>query len=138
MILRYIRSEQNKYPSYYLLRAVTLLCDILYYFLRAVTLLCDVLYYFLRAFTLLCDIFSRFTPFQHNDDEEYQSYENTAVFNVSCFQYIILAVMFAQGAPFRKNLLSNIPFLINLLLCVAVALWLIIYPSGMYRDGVTL
>ena len=74
----------------------------------------------------------RFYPFKENPDEEYQSLENTAVFNVSSFQYIILAVMFAPSAPFRKNLLSNIPFLVNVLLCVAVAIWLIIYPTGLY------
>ena len=72
----------------------------------------------------------RFTPFIVNPDEKYQSLENTAVFNISLFQYIILAVMFAQGPPFRKNLLSNIPFLVDVLLCVIVAIWIIIYPTG--------
>ena len=65
-----------------------------------------------------------------NEDEKYQSFENTAVFNVSCFQYTILAVMFAQGAPYRKHMFTNIPFLINVIVCIALALWLILYPTG--------
>lgn len=72
----------------------------------------------------------RFIPFVENDEEEYRSFENTAVFDVSCFQYTILAVMFAQGAPYRKHMFKNIPFLINVLAAVILAVWLIMYPTG--------
>ncbi|XP_050414163.1 polyamine-transporting ATPase 13A3 isoform X2 [Patella vulgata] len=76
-----------------------------------------------------------FKEFEENDDYDYASHENTAVFLVSSYQYVALAVAFAKGAPFRKTIFSNYLFLMNLLICFAVSLWLTIYPTD-YFAGV--
>ncbi|XP_066462433.1 polyamine-transporting ATPase 13A2 isoform X2 [Eleutherodactylus coqui] len=56
------------------------------------------------------------------------NYENTAVFFVSGFQYLILAVVLSKGYPFRMPLYTNILFLIALLLLLAMMLWITLYP----------
>lgn len=56
------------------------------------------------------------------------NYENTAIFCVSGFQYLILAVVISKGYPFRKPLYTNILFLIALFLLLAMMLWITIYP----------
>ncbi|XP_069805161.1 polyamine-transporting ATPase 13A2 isoform X2 [Dendropsophus ebraccatus] len=56
------------------------------------------------------------------------NYENTAIFCVSGFQYLILCVVVSKGYPFRKPLYTNIVFLIALLLLLAMMLWITIYP----------
>lgn len=72
----------------------------------------------------------RFEPFEMKNDEEVWSYENTAVFDVSCFQYVVLAVMFSQGSPYKKPIYTNFAFLINVIILIGVAVWLTIYPTG--------
>ncbi|XP_075046542.1 polyamine-transporting ATPase 13A2 isoform X2 [Mixophyes fleayi] len=56
------------------------------------------------------------------------NYENTAVFYVSGFQYLILAVVLSKGHPFRKPIYTNILFLIVLVVLLAMMLWITFYP----------
>lgn len=50
--------------------------------------------------------FPWFTPYVKNEDSN-ESYENYAVFTLSSMQYVILAVIFSKGPPYRKPLTSN-------------------------------
>ncbi|KAK3104814.1 hypothetical protein FSP39_010866 [Pinctada imbricata] len=70
-----------------------------------------------------------FEPFVENPDDDYASYENVAVFSMSAYQYIILAVTFSKGAPYRKNMFTNYSFLVNVILCVLATVWVTIYPE---------
>ena len=36
-----------------------------------------------------------------------RNYENSALFLVSCFQYILVAAVFSIGAPYRKPMWTN-------------------------------
>ncbi|XP_007440981.1 cation-transporting ATPase 13A2 [Python bivittatus] len=56
------------------------------------------------------------------------NYENTAVFCISGFQYLILAVVVSKGPPFRKRIYTNALFLIALILLCGLMVWLTIYP----------
>jgi soluble P-type ATPase len=58
------------------------------------------------------------------------SYENYAIFSVSQFQYIILAVVFAKGAPFRESSLKNFPMVATVSVLTAFSLYLVINPHG--------
>ena len=63
------------------------------------------------------------------------SYENYAVFFVSQFQYIILAVVFAKGAPYRKNIFHNLPMLIDIFVLSAFSIYLVLKPATVFING---
>lgn len=41
------------------------------------------------------------------DDHNIQNFENTSIFYVSCFQYLIVAIVFSKGKPFRQPSYKN-------------------------------
>ncbi|XP_012976718.1 polyamine-transporting ATPase 13A2 isoform X2 [Mesocricetus auratus] len=57
------------------------------------------------------------------------NYENTVVFSLSSFQYLILAAAVSKGAPFRQPLYTNVPFLVALALLGSVLVGLILVPG---------
>ncbi|XP_066996755.2 polyamine-transporting ATPase 13A3 [Anabrus simplex] len=69
---------------------------------------------------------SWFKPYDGNDGVA--SYENFALFTVSSMQYIILALVFSKGAPYRKSIFSNYGFLISLIFLSAFTLYLTLGP----------
>ncbi|XP_067658645.1 polyamine-transporting ATPase 13A3-like [Haliotis asinina] len=75
-----------------------------------------------------------FVPYIDNEEDYYASYENSAVFLVSNYQYITLAVAFSKGAPFRKSIFSNYWFLLNIAICLAGCLWISIEPTQGLAD----
>lgn len=74
---------------------------------------------------------SWYEPFKYIDNSEFdhKCYENYTIFIISCFQYIILAVVFSKGAPYRKSIFTNIGFICSLgvntlvIIVLAVAPW---------------
>ncbi|XP_056279405.1 cation-transporting ATPase 13A2 isoform X2 [Pseudoliparis swirei] len=56
--------------------------------------------------------------------------ENTSVFSLSAFQFIIMAVVVTKGYPHKKPLFYNWIFLCVLLVLFAVTSWLVLYPGS--------
>nr|XP_058160286.1 polyamine-transporting ATPase 13A2 isoform X1 [Dasypus novemcinctus] len=61
------------------------------------------------------------------------NYENTVIFSLSGFQYLILAAAVSKGAPFRRPLYTNVPFLVALALLGLVLGGLILVPGLLQR-----
>lgn len=70
-----------------------------------------------------------FEPFEYQDDNEFKHgcYENYTIFIISCFQYIILAVVFSKGAPYRKSIFTNIGFICSLFINAVVTVLLAVF-----------
>ncbi|XP_055922264.1 polyamine-transporting ATPase 13A3 isoform X2 [Eupeodes corollae] len=80
---------------------------------------------------------SWFYPFIPDPDPEGNHLgclENYTMFVISCFQYIILAFVFSKGAPYRKSIISNIPFCLSLLINLAFVIYLTLYPTQWLID----
>ncbi|NXW49499.1 AT132 ATPase, partial [Nyctiprogne leucopyga] len=58
------------------------------------------------------------------------NYENTVLFCITGFQYLILAVAMSKGYPFREPLYTNVLFLVVLILLFGLMIWLTLYPLG--------
>lgn len=61
-------------------------------------------------------------------------FENYAIFSTSSFQYIILAVVFSKGTPYRKPITSNYGMLISAVGTAALTCWLVLGPPEWVRD----
>ncbi|XP_039611384.1 cation-transporting ATPase 13A2 isoform X1 [Polypterus senegalus] len=57
------------------------------------------------------------------------NYENTALFCVSGYQYLIVAVVLSKGYPFRKPLYTNVIFLLVLLVLFGLMVWITLHPA---------
>lgn len=56
------------------------------------------------------------------------SWENTVLFTVSCYQYVILATVFSKGKPYRQLLITNFWFIVSAWALTAFITWMMIYP----------
>lgn len=76
-----------------------------------------------------------YTPFvpdserEHFDSEALSGYENTVIFLVSNFQYIILSVVLSVSHPWRKGIATNGVFMAVLLALLTVSTILLLAPD---------
>lgn len=70
-----------------------------------------------------------FTPYSSKDDENFSCYENYSVFCTSIFQYIILAIIFSRGTPYRKPIYSNYTYVLSLVITTIVCIYMTVSPA---------
>lgn len=63
-----------------------------------------------------------------HDEHNIKNYENTTLFFVSSFQYLIVAVVFSKGKPFRLPSYKNYLFVMSVLVLYAIILLFMLYP----------
>ncbi|KAI9025770.1 putative P-type ATPase [Phycomyces nitens] len=68
------------------------------------------------------------------DGENIMCYENTVLFLLSSFQYILVAVVFSVGPPYRKPLWTNGRLVLTLVVLVALTVWCVLYPNEFLRE----
>lgn len=80
-----------------------------------------------------------YTPYNHTMHEEGKDdvgcVENYAVFTISSFQYIILALVFSKGPPYRQSVFSNYGFILSALLMIAFSTYLTVDPLTILTDS---
>ncbi|CAG8503949.1 12192_t:CDS:10 [Ambispora gerdemannii] len=64
------------------------------------------------------------------DSKNIYCFEDTVLFLVSCFQYILIAAVFSVGPPYRKSMETNFPFLLTATVLTLLTIFLVIYPPG--------
>uniref|UniRef100_A0A183C2M8 Cation_ATPase_C domain-containing protein n=1 Tax=Globodera pallida TaxID=36090 RepID=A0A183C2M8_GLOPA len=62
--------------------------------------------------------------------EDRRSMQGTAVFCVSMFQYIMLAMIYSKGFPYRRPLFSNKPLCISLLTVSVISVIICVQPPA--------
>ncbi|KAG0347027.1 hypothetical protein BG004_000252 [Podila humilis] len=67
-------------------------------------------------------------PVYHRGEKNIECFENTAMFLLSCFQYLLIAVVFSVGPPFRKPMVSNRPFVVITVALVILSALMVLFP----------
>ncbi|KAI1503516.1 hypothetical protein F5X99DRAFT_425362 [Biscogniauxia marginata] len=71
-----------------------------------------------------------YIPPQVNPDKSNsKNSENTALFLVSCFEYIFIGVVMNAGRPFRQPMTQNWPFMTTITVTLVLATYMVISPS---------
>ncbi|XP_063897760.1 polyamine-transporting ATPase 13A3 [Helicoverpa armigera] len=65
----------------------------------------------------------------YEGDEANECWENYAVFCISMFQYIILALVFSHGSPYRKSVLTNKQLMISILIMTCICVYITVWPA---------
>ncbi|TNN84078.1 putative cation-transporting ATPase 13A3 [Liparis tanakae] len=82
--------------------------------------------------TDVCNLTSHINVSDHNDtevdDHNIQNFENTSLFYVSSFQYLVVAVVFSKGKPFRQPSYKNWPFVLSALVLYVFLLFIMFHP----------
>ncbi|CAK9295975.1 unnamed protein product [Gordionus sp. m RMFG-2023] len=68
-----------------------------------------------------------FEPLVPTHTKDYYSYQNACVFTISNFQYIILAVIFSKGPPFRMPLYTNYWFIAAVVILLTVSSYILLF-----------
>ncbi|KAM6921450.1 polyamine-transporting ATPase 13A3 [Xenentodon cancila] len=82
--------------------------------------------------TDVCNNTSHLNVSDHNDTEvdehNIQNFENTSLFYVTSFQYIIVAIVFSKGKPFRQPSYKNWPFVCSVVILYFFLLFIMFHP----------
>lgn len=69
-----------------------------------------------------------FVPINPSTEEVTLSWENTAVFCISSFQYLILALVYSKGKPHREPFYKDLWFMVTFVVLSAFTTLLCVYP----------
>ena len=70
----------------------------------------------------------------HGDEVIIPCWEVTVVFCISSFQYLIIALAFSYGPPYRQPVYTNVLFMLALLALACFSLVLVLLPVGPLAD----
>uniref|UniRef100_A0A8C5GQZ5 Polyamine-transporting ATPase 13A3 n=1 Tax=Gouania willdenowi TaxID=441366 RepID=A0A8C5GQZ5_GOUWI len=85
-----------------------------------------------KPYTDVCNRLANVNESDYNntevDDHNIKNFENTSLFYVSAFQYLIIAIVFSKGKPFRQPSYKNWPFVLSAGSLYAFLLFIMFYP----------
>lgn len=88
-------------------------------------------------------------PDTNVDDRKFKCFENTAVFLLSCYQYLLVAIAFSVGKPYRQSMWKNGKynenlninhksllgyFMLTVTVLAAIILFINVYPTEWVSD----
>ncbi|KAK4878700.1 hypothetical protein RN001_011206 [Aquatica leii] len=79
-----------------------------------------------------------FVPFDSSIKEDKDSvacFENYVIFTISSFQYVILAVVFSKGKPYRQSMFSNYGLLFSAAALTIFSVYMTISPASYLVDA---
>jgi len=68
------------------------------------------------------------------DDKNISSFENTVLFLLSCYQYILIAAVFSVGPPYRKSMYSNVPFILSSIFLTFFTSLILLFPVSLTQQ----
>ncbi|KAF9123796.1 hypothetical protein BGW39_008689 [Mortierella sp. 14UC] len=72
-----------------------------------------------------------YTPPDYDPEEKnIDCIENTVLFLLSCFQYLLVAIVFSVGPPYRKPMASNRPFVLITVTLVLTSAIMVLVPTA--------
>uniref|UniRef100_A0A8B9KNN0 ATPase 13A3 n=1 Tax=Astyanax mexicanus TaxID=7994 RepID=A0A8B9KNN0_ASTMX len=74
------------------------------------------------------NISENMTEMEEPDEHNIMNYENTTLFYVSSFQYLIVAIVFSKGKPFRQPSYKNWPFMLSVLSLYMFLFVIMLFP----------
>ncbi|KAL1302559.1 hypothetical protein AAFC00_002941 [Neodothiora populina] len=68
-------------------------------------------------------------PVLDRDHSNSKNSENTTLFLLSCYQYILSAIVLSVGRPFRQSMGHNLPFVITMVVAIGISSYLLFDPA---------
>jgi cation-transporting ATPase 13A3/4/5 len=68
-------------------------------------------------------------PIIDPDHSNSENSENTTLFLISCFQYILSAIVLSVGKPFRQSMRHNLPFVVTMLVALGISTYMLFDPA---------
>ncbi|KAK0504701.1 hypothetical protein EDD18DRAFT_1126008 [Armillaria luteobubalina] len=77
-------------------------------------------------------------PSHDSNKLESRNFENSVLFLVSCFQYIMVAAVFSIGPPYRKAMATNALLMLAIGVLSTFNLVILLFPPGVLTEWLTL
>jgi len=68
-------------------------------------------------------------PILDKDHSNSHNSENSTLFLLSCYQYILSAIVMSVGKPFRQSMAHNFPFVVTMFVALAISTYMLLDPA---------
>jgi cation-transporting ATPase 13A2 len=68
-------------------------------------------------------------PILDKDHSNSHNSQNTSLFLLSCYQYILSAIIMSVGPPFRQSMRQNLPFVITMITVLVFSTYMLLAPA---------
>ncbi|KAJ0171112.1 hypothetical protein K1T71_013311 [Dendrolimus kikuchii] len=65
----------------------------------------------------------------YEGEEANYCWENYSIFAVSMFQYIIMAIVFSHGSPYRRSIVTNKQLMVSMLIMTGICIYIAVAPA---------
>ncbi|TVY85195.1 putative cation-transporting ATPase [Lachnellula suecica] len=73
-------------------------------------------------------------PHLDRENSNVENSENTTLFLVSCYEYVLSAIVLSVGPPFRQSMAHNLPFVVTIVVTLLFSSYMLFDPSEWLSD----